>query len=440
VLRRLWREDRVAVSIVAIATAVSIVAWRFRTAPMGDSAQFRAAGSTITGGWRTLTDRPPGYPLVLWATGSLHRETALLLVVQALLHAASVLLVVDTAWRLGVSRAGRIVIALALVALPAMILVRSSGSEAVSQFLVVVAVWAVVRWFDTASPWALVGAGAASAAGVWVRPSTALVPVVLALAAWGVARRRRDADGPRSGPAGAALLVLAPVVLAAALLVGGNAVRFHRVEASPLTGWYLSSRTSAFVEELPASYEPGRSILVAERDRQLLAGDRYDAPNYAFGVRDELGQALGLDSAATDRWMLDANLYLIAHHPLSYLSSIGPAVLRFGDLDAQAPIRGLGSGPAQAMALVHLALVFAFLVQLVLAPGVLLSTRNRPGVRRRAAGLGLCAACVVAVALPSVLLETGAARLRSPVDPLLALLLVAGWEIVIAALRTSDAP
>ncbi|WP_426572671.1 hypothetical protein [Aquihabitans sp. McL0605] len=441
--RRLWNEDRWALGIVAVATAVHAVAWGFRTAPMGDSAQYRADGLSIVGGWHHLTDRAPGYPLVLWATGSLHRETVLLFVLQAILHAGSVLLVVDVAWRLGVSRVGRAVVAGLLVVLPAMVLVRSSGSEAISQFLVVVAVWAVVRWLDDRSSRLLVVAGAASAAGVWVRPSMALVPLVLAVAV------TVSLPARRSGPAGApprrprvraAALVLGPAVLAFVLLVGIDAVRFDRPEASPLTGWYLSSRTSTFVDELPPRYEPGRSILVAERDRQLLLGDRYDAPNYAFSVRDDLGAALGRDRAGTDRWMLDANLYLITHHPLEYVASIGPAVIRFTDIDSQPAVQGLGTAATWVLQIGHLLLLSAFALQAVLAPGILLSERGRPGVRRRAAGLALCVLVVAAVAAPAVLLETGAARLRSPVDPLLALLLVAGWEIVGRAIRRPVPP
>lgn len=442
--RRLWATDRLAVLVVAIGTLVYGVAWRFRTGPMGDSAAYRADGLTIVGGWEHITDRTPGYPLLLWATGSLHGETVALFAVQALLHAAAVLLVVDTARRLGLSAIGRAAIAVLLMTLPSMVLVRQSGSEALSQFLIVVATWSVIRWIcREPGPW-LAAAGAASAVAVWVRPSSGAVAAALALVAGALAWRRARAAGSWTVPARAAarpvLAVLGPAAAALAVLVAVHAVRFDRPEATPLTGWYLSSKTSGFVEELPASYEPGRSILIAERDRQLLRGDEVDAPNYAFSVRAELGEALGLDPDETDRWMLEANLHLISHHPWAYLESVEPATTRFAQMESQQPVQGLGVAGTWALQLVHLVLLGAFVLQACLAPGILLADRSRTGRGPLAWSLLASVLVVAAVGATSVLLETGASRLRSPVDPLLALLLVAGWEIVLGTRRRPADP
>ena len=68
---------------------------------MGDSAAYRSAAETITSGWGQLTERTPGYPLLLWLTGSVRTETTALFLAQLLMHAISVLMVVRVAARLG---------------------------------------------------------------------------------------------------------------------------------------------------------------------------------------------------------------------------------------------------------------------------------------------------------------------------------------------------
>jgi hypothetical protein len=430
------------VLIVGIGTLAYGAAWRFQTVAMGDSASYRADGLTIVGGWERITDRTPGYPLLLWATGSLHGETIVLFVVQALLHAAAVLLVVDTARRLGIGPFGRTSIAVLLMTLPAMVIVRLSGSEALSQFLIVTATWALIRWiYREPGPWLAV-AGASCAVAVWVRPSSGAVAGALALTAAIATWHRSRASGSAASPgaiARAVLVVLGPAVVALAALITIHAVRFDRAEVTPLTGWYLASKTSGFVEELPASYEPGRSILIAERDRQLLLGDEVDAPNYIFELRPELGAALGLDPEETDQWVLGANAHLIARHPWSYLQSVPPATIRLADMESQPPVQALGVAGTWVLQLAHLLLLAAFALQACLAPGILLTDRTRPG--RGPLALSLLGALLVvgAVGATSVLLETGASRLRSPVDPLLALILVAGWEIVIGSRRRRGA-
>jgi hypothetical protein len=424
-VRRAVRCDAWPVAVVVATSLVAGVAWRWRTRPMGDSWSYRTAGRAIVGGWHQLTDRTPGYPLLLWVTGSLQHETHVLFVVQLLLHAASVLLVVDVARRWGVPVGGRIAIALLLSAPPEMILVVSSGSEALTQALVAVCLWCFARWCLHPGSSALIGVGLALGAVAWVRPSFALLAVPLVVVVAAFARRG-------SRPRSLARLGIPVVVLIGALLAV-HVVRFDRWTLTPLTGWYLGSRTSTYVDRLPASDEPARSILVAERNRQLLRSDEVDAPNYSFAVRGTLRRALGMSERQLDDYLLHLNLRLIAHHPFEYLDAATTASARYVQIDAEPPLRGLGRWAAWAMSLVHLAVVAASVAAAAgLAGRVLHREVDRPT-------LALWCGCVAIVGytwLTAVLVETGTPRLRVPTDPLIVLLVVMGLSSVAGAWRT----
>lgn len=407
---------------MAAASLVYGLAWGFTTRPMGDSAQYRADGITITSGWHQLTDRTPGYPLLLWATGSLHGETRLLFILQLLLHGASVLLSVDIARRVGVGRTGQLVVAALMMTLPAMLPVVYSGSEAFTQALVTMAFWFITRWSGDRRPGWCWAAGAAAGATAWVRPSYAVlfVPLAVAVAAGGDSARRR-VRFQRAGR------VAAPAVVAVAALLAISAVRFDSPTLTPLTGWYLSSRTSGYVQDLPERYEPGRSILIAERDRQLLLGDEVDAPNYAFAVRDELEDAMGMDRHELDRWMLRANLLLVSRHPFEYQAAVTQASVRYVAMDSQPAVGGLGRPVTWTLLLVHLSLQGAFVGLFLLLPGLMLTGRVRAPAL---AVVGTAMAVSLTVALVAVATETGTPRLRAPTEPLLAVALVTGWSLV----------
>jgi hypothetical protein len=387
---------------------------------MGDSWSYRIAGRTIVDGWHHLTDRTPGYPLLLWATGSLQHETHLLFVVQLLLHAASVLLVVDVARRWSVTLVGRVAIAVLLSAPPEMILVVSSGSEALTQFLLVACLWCFARWCDGRAPAALVGLGLGLGVVAWVRPSFALLAVPLLVVVLVFATR---------GSRRRSLARLAvPVVVVVGSLLAVHVVRFDRWTLTPLTGWYLGSRTSTYVDRLPAT-EPARSILVAERDRQLLRSDEVDAPNYSFAVRVRLRHALGMPEAQLDDYVLRLNLRLIAHHPFEYLDAVTTASAKYVQIDAEPPLQGIGRPAAWSMSLVHLALV-AVAVAAVAAMSSRVLHRE---VDRRTLALW-CGGVAIAgyTWLTAVLVETGTPRLRVPTDPILVLLLVFGVSSLVS--------
>jgi hypothetical protein len=424
-IRRLWEEERWSLLAIGVASGVAAVAWRATTRPMGDSFSYRVGGIALRDGWHHALDRTPGYPALLWATGSLHGETHVLFVTQLALHAGSVLLVVRMAQVIGLSRRTRVLVAVLLVLPPEMVPVVYAGSEALTQFLVVLAAWAFVRsQVGNERQWLLL-AGVSLGVAAWVRPSLAIVALVIAPLVWWAARRAGR------HPAVELLSVAAPALALVVLLLVLNGARFGSPALTPLTGWYLSSRTSTYVQDLPASDEPGRTILVRERDRQLGLGNAVDAPNYAFAVRGELERAMGFDRQELDRWMLRVNLRLIAHHPFEYKDAVDQASVRYVAPESQPASRGLGKAQGWANAGVHLGLTVAFLVQAFLAPGLLWHRRRQ----RLTLVMAWCLAASLAVAAVAVLTETGTSRLRVPTDPLLVLVGVTGWWVMLDELR-----
>jgi hypothetical protein len=422
--RRVVAEDRWAVLCVLLATATAAAAWRATTRPMGDSHSYRVAGQVITSGWDQLTDRTPGYPLLLWATGSLDSETVQLFVVQAVLHAASVLLVVRVAARIGLPPSWRVVIALLLVLPPPMVKVVYSGSEALSELLVVLALWLFVRWLDAPRSSLLVTLGVVAGAAAWVRPTFQLLFVPLGVAVWAVAWRRPTTAMPAWRTA---VLVAGPAALIVASLASWNAVRFDSPGLTPDFGWFLGSRTSAFVQELPASYEPLRSALIEERDRRLLLGPETDAENYLFGIEDEISRITGREGVELDRYVLSMNLRLIREHPFDYFTAVTHSAERYVQIDAEPAASGPGRWGGWLQSLAHPVLMLAFLIPAVTVPGLVLVGSVD---RRTATVLAYCALVSLYVAAVSCLVQTGSPRLRAPTDPLLVLMGVAGWWIL----------
>jgi hypothetical protein len=236
-----WRDDAWSWAVLGLAAVLATVAWGAVTRPMGDSADYRLTGRILSSGWAELTDRTPAYPALLWLTGSLHRETTLLFLVQLAFHVTAVVLCVRIAGRLGLPARWRVAVAVLLVLPPPMVKVVYAGSEALAELLVVVVLWCFVGWYDGRRPGWLVGLGLATAALALTRPTFMVLVVPLALLVWWTARSHpagspgADAPGPpapsgtdrRAGPVASGALVVLPALV----LVGGLALRWILVAA-----------------------------------------------------------------------------------------------------------------------------------------------------------------------------------------------------------------
>lgn len=418
--RRTWAHDRLALGVLAVGSLAATVAWRATTRPMGDTPTYRATAQILADGWPTLTERGPGYPLLLLATGASDRSTQLLFLVQLALHVVAVVLVIDLARRADVGTRGRAVLAALLVAPPVLLRVVYEGTEALAAALL-----ALVAWLLLTPPaptrrlrWAL-GLGVLCGAAALVRPNFAILFVpVAALAAASRAPGRR--------PWATAAAIAAPALV---LVVGYSAIngaRFDSFGLTPLTPYHLSSKTAPYVEELPTSYEPARTVLIEERDAALLRGEELAPDNYIWLARPRLEEVTGLRGRELERYLMEIDLVLIANNPYGYLDTVKTASVNFAQMDSQPAILGMGRPVAWTEQGLHQLLLVAFLVIVSLVPGLALA-RRVPRHQLRVWGTALVLAA--ATWLSAVTTETGTARLRAPAEPLLALALVVSASI-----------
>ncbi len=210
-----------------------------------------------------------------------------------------------------------------------------------------------------------------------------------------------------------------------------NGVRFGSWSTTPNMAYNLNSRTSTYVEELPASFEPGRSVLIRERDAALLVGDDVPPQNYIYRARPALERATGLQGRELDRWVLRADIQLITHNPFAYLDAVKASAVNYANCDSQPAILGLGRPVAWLQEALHQVLLVVFVGVLSLVPGLALAGLVP---RRRLVPLVVGAVLAGYNFLITVLVEAGTARLRAPAEPISALMLVLAASVVHGAL------
>jgi hypothetical protein len=277
-------------------------------------------------------------------------------------------------------------------------------------------------------------------AGV-VRPTYLLVCVPVGIGL--LITRRLDAPHRRR------YTVATLVVAAAALVFGGglvayNAARFGFAGATPLFGYNLSTRTARVVERLPGEYAPVRDLLVAARDRALVAGDdAHTGVMFIWPTRDALRQATGLSEPALSRYMLRLNLALIRAAPLNYLQEVARSAADYW-FPWVPDLASFGSRPLQLLwSLLQNVVVGLFLLQVLMLAGAACTALALPAVRpllgtavRATHPLALGGSVLaVLVALYTMIVSTtvdlGNPRYRAPTELLVwlaTILLVDAWR------------
>lgn len=392
------------------------------TATLGsDTADYQFAARSIAAGWHHILDRVPGYPLLLVATGAQHGPSRSLFVVQLATYLLGVFLAVRIARRLGSTDRWAMALAILLLLPPVVGPVVAIGTEGPAEFLLVVAAWLFVRWFDDQRLRWLIGLGLAVGLSGWVRPTFTLwfipVAVFVALASTAPTVLRRAAAGAAAA---------APAFAVVALLVVINAVRFGYPTTTPLLGWNLSTRTVAYVEDTPRSEEPLRSTLIEARNQSLVTGESHSGLMYIWSVRPSLQANSGQSQRDLDRRMLRLNLSLIAHNPLDYLSAVATAsgtyVLLAGSDDAR-----LNSATARVLwAPMHLLIGAVFLAQLCVVSGLAVLRRLR---RRTVLVLAFLYMTMLYNAAVSTMVEVGNPRYRVPTDALAMIAVAVGLTL-----------
>lgn len=389
---------------------------------MGDTPSYRAAAAGLRHGWPTLLDRTPGYPALLLVTGSSEGSTVLLFLAQAAMHVLSILLVTDALRTVGVGPRGRLCAAVLLVAPPVMIRVLNEGSEGLAALLLTTLFWLLTAKRPLLHELRFCFlVGSACCALAVVRPTFALVfgPVAAIVA---VSARRNGAQMLQR-----ILVVCLPSLVVLGGLSISNALRFDSPGLTPLLPYHLSSRTSPYVEELPPSFEPARSVLIEARDEALLQGESTAPANFIWSARDELERATGMSGVELDRYLMTIDVELIANNPFAYLDTVRTALSNMTTMDSQPAVLGLGRPVVWVEQGVHLLVLFVFGAVVATTPGLVLAGRVS---RDRMAFLLVAVALSGYTVLISVMAESGTARLRAPAEPILVALLVLATSIL----------
>ena len=300
--------------------AFYVVLWRQAPVATLDSPTYMSLARELKAGNIThLHARTPGLPILLALTGSENIPTRALYYVQLILHLLAVALLVYLLRLLTIDP--RLVYGMAVVALlpPFVEPAAHADSEALCQFLVVLAVASMGFWRIRRRTWLLWVFGMAAFGAGLVRPTYQLVALVVAgvvIGAFltGLARYRSLAR--------LTAVLAAPTLLSIAGLGAYstfNYVRFGFFDTSAYTPYALSTKTASFVEELPEADAELRAILVQHRNRQLLIPfSDHGAQDYIHRAMPEVIRHVGNDIKAF-QLVKQANLYLITHKPMSFV-------------------------------------------------------------------------------------------------------------------------
>jgi len=419
---RCWRRDRLALAVVAVGSLLATLLWRGVTRPMADTSNYRTAARLLREGWPSLPARTPGFPALLLLTGSSNSSTHVLFFVQLVMHAVCVLLVVDVARSVGVGRWGRALCAALLMAPAVMLRVVYEGTECLTALGVTVVFWLLVAPRRGTRAWPrLVALGVVCGATALVRPTFALLFVPVGVV---VALQERRA-GRRLALRPAVVAALPAVVIVGALSIY-NGARFDSFGMTPLFPYHLNSKTSEYVENLPSSYEPARSVLIEHRDRALLRGESMAPRNYIWEAHDDLERVTGKHGRELDRYVMQIDIELITHNPFGYVDAVVDALVNYSFIDSQPAILGLGRPAAWTQQFLHFLLLGSFLAALATVPGLALAGRVP---RRQLAVVGVGMLLAGYTAIVSAMVETGTARLRAPSEPILACVFVIALSI-----------
>ena len=428
------REVVTGLLAAAVVATAYLAAWQGAPAYDGDSPSYLEMARDFSDG---RVDRPhlraPGYPLFLTLAGALPEPGPQVLVVQILLHCASVALWLLLLRRLRASRLALAVFALPALSPPFVEHARFILSEAVAEIAVSTAVVGVALYsLRGGSPWLVASAAGAALAGV-VHPIYQLLWLVLPSLLL-VFRWVSGADLPTRKALVRTTVLLAGFTLPLLALISlRNQERFGFAAVSPMLGATLSHKTARVVELLPDDEAGIREILIRHRNEALLDPDsQHLGQSYIFRALRELREATGLDGPALDRRLVGLNLELIRRAPMDYVDEVLRSQVWFWS-PGVTDVSGFGSNALKVLWNgLRAAVLAGFWLSLLLLSGPTLlflrSQRWRADARIAARPLleivmvlYLCTGTAVYAALVSSALTAAVYRLRIPVDlPILA--------------------
>lgn len=309
-------------TLAAVVRLVSCAAWRPRT--LDDSIRYLINASELaTLDFSTyLGGRTPGYPLFLALLG---RDALTVVIVQAVLGIVSVALVYELTWRItGRTTPAACAAAVQAVFLPAIGLETYLYTETLATALLCGTLLAAERGFTTDRRGAWATSGVLAAAAVLTRPELAVVVAFLGA----VVLARRAAQGTA-----AALVVIAPTVLALLGLATFNAVFVGQFTVTTFTGFNLMNHVGPFIDDAPPRYHDIVALYLPARAHQLHA---YGNPDQAIWlITDELSRRSpeyprqGAAFAHAGRRLFSLAVTQIWSHPAAYARSVAESWLMF---------------------------------------------------------------------------------------------------------------
>lgn len=198
-------------------------------------------------------------------------------------------------------------------------------SEALTQFLLVVGILSLYRWYQNKQLSMLLLGSIAICLSGWVRPTYQLLLPVLAFMILWLTHQWKSV-----------LAMLGVTVV----MIGGyslyNFRQFHYFGISPQLGISLCTKTPRVLERLPDQYATERDLLVKYRDASLLASDNPNMPGevhtgkwYITAALPEYQAVMGQSTAEASAHLLKLNLYLIQLEPLEYIVEVADAAVLF---------------------------------------------------------------------------------------------------------------
>jgi hypothetical protein len=400
--------------------------------------------------------RTPGYPVVLWLTGSTSGPTRALFFTSLALHFASVWLLGAALFSAGLRARALTLFALVLVLPPFVEYAGYILAENLAEFTLVLGFVSFVMWSRVrGTPWLIVSALAFAYSGL-TRPVYQLLAFAVAgcllslpiLFRW-VPFRSREMVTP------SVVLILTTV-----MAVGGysylNYRAFHYFGTSSQLGFVLSTKTLRVLERLPDEYGTVRDILVKSRDTAMLK-DVYHT-GYSGYVNDavpKLHAATGLDTPELAKYMVRVNLLLIEKAPLEYLREVLWALCTYWFPSSNTLANG-NSRALQALWVgLHFGIMSVFAAGLVVLIGTAafitqcghsVARRTRETVSRlrlvkiQAYIYILAGTIVLYSAVMACMLGVGEARFRVPTDSLIVFMCFLGadlWKRLVGVGRIS---
>ncbi|MEO8429915.1 MAG: hypothetical protein ABI592_00290 [Acidobacteriota bacterium] len=298
----------------AVAGVVYELAWTKAPFIANDTAGYLRAASAIAHG-ATNPERPPGYPLLLLATGSTTGPTRLLFHVSLLFHAGSVLLIAAVLRSIGLRPSWIAAACLVMLLPPYVQMAAWALTETLAAFCLALLFWSIHRYWQTSRLWFLTLASLAAGYAATTKPTFEFLAPALgvALAVLAFAMKPHGWNWKR--------IVRDAVWLAAGTIViagGRSAINYAKsgyFGQTSLLGYTLAGRTCMLWEQVPDPLV--RGMLVEARRAAALR--RENLSWSVFTIQPELMKATGKTEEELGKYLEAMSVRLIRSYPEAYL-------------------------------------------------------------------------------------------------------------------------